>query len=140
MEKKTLYILGGALIAVLIIVAALMAYWPEETPASTEIQLTAADNGKTIEPKTGQVVSITLDANPTTGYTWAVVAPSDEQILRQVGEIEFEPESDAIGAGGVQIIRFDVVHAGQTTLKLVYHRPWESVEPLETFSITVVAR
>lgn len=135
MEKKTSYIIGGAVIALLIIVVvALIAYSP------SEVQLTAADNGKTIEPETGQALSITLDANPTTGYTWAVIEPSDEQVLRQVGEIEFEPESELIGAGGVQIIKFEVVNAGTTTLKLVYHRPWESVEPLDTFSITVVAR
>lgn len=134
MEKKT-YIVGGALIALLILVVVFVAYSPGK------VQLTAADNGSTVELKSDQVMSITLDANPTTGYTWEVVEPLDEQIMRQVGEIEFIPESDAIGAGGVQIIRFEIVNAGQTSLKLVYHRPWETdVEPLKTFFIQVVAQ
>jgi inhibitor of cysteine peptidase len=133
--KKRVYIVSGVLLALLLIVVVLMAYGPRE------VHLTAADNGSTIELKEGQVVSITLEANPTTGYTWEIVEPFNEQIIRQVGEIEFKPESEAIGAGGVQIIRFEVVNAGQTTLKLVYHRPWETdVEPLETFSIQVIAR
>ena len=136
MEKKT-YIVGGALIALLILVVVFVAYSP------SKVQLTAADNGSTVELKSGQgqVVSITLDANPTTGYTWEVVDAPDEQIMRQVGEIEFKPECDAIGAGGVQIIRFEIVNAGRTSLKLVYHRPWETdVEPRETFFIHVVAQ
>ncbi len=134
MEKKT-YIVGGALIALLILVVVFVAYSP------SKVQLTAADSGSTVELKSGQVVSITLEANPTTGYTWEVVEPLDEQVMRQVGEIEFKRESDAIGAGGVQIIRFECVNAGQTALKLAYHRPWETdVEPLKTFFIQVVAR
>lgn len=133
--EKKVYIVSGVLLALLLIVVVLMAYGPRE------VHLTAADNGSTIELKEGQVVSITLKANPTTGYTWAVVEPLNEQVIRQVGEIEFKPESEAIGAGGVQIIRFEIVNAGQTTLKLVYHRPWETdVEPLETFFIQVSAR
>ena len=135
MEKRT-YIIGGALIAVLIIVMVFIAYAPDE------VQLTAADDGSTVKLKTGQIVTVTLEANPTTGYTWAVAEPSDGQIvLRQVGELEFEPESDLIGAGGVQIIKFEVVNPGQTVLTLVYHRPWETdVAPLKTFAVYVVAR
>ena len=35
-------------------------------------------------------------------------------------------------------IRFKAVNAGQTTLKLLYHRRWEAEEvPQETFSIEV---
>ncbi len=129
------YIVGGTLTAVLIIVAVLMVRGPGE------VQLTEADNGSTIELKSGQALSITLEANPTTGYTWEVVESPDEQVMRQVGKIEFKPESEAIGAGGVQIIRFEVVNAGQTNLTLIYHRPWETdVEPLKTFSLHVIAR
>jgi inhibitor of cysteine peptidase len=134
MVKKA-HILGGVLLALLLFVVVLMTYGPRE------VHLTVADNGSMIELKEGQVVSITLEANPTTGYTWEIVEPLNEHVMRQVGEIEFKPESEAIGAGGVQIIRLEVVNAGQTALKLVYHRPWETdVEPLETFSLQVVAR
>jgi len=137
MEKKA-YIVGGVIIAILLIVVVLMAYGP------SEVQLTAADNGSTVELESGQVLSITLEANPTTGYTWEVVDPQDGQVLRQVGEIEFIPnrqESGIVGAGGVQIIRFECVNAGQTVLKLAYQRSWETdVEPLETFTIHVAAR
>lgn len=137
MQKKT-YIVGGALIALLIIVAVFM------TSAPQEVQLTAADNGSIVKLKAGQIMSITLDANPTTGYTWEVAEPPSGQIMRQIGDIEFVPgqhDPEIVGAGGVQIIRFEIVNVGQTSLKLVYHRPWETdMEPLDTFSVQLIAR
>jgi inhibitor of cysteine peptidase len=133
MEKKW-YIIVGVLVVVVLLIVLRVVYAPGGK------QLTEADNGKTIEVTVGQELDVTLEANPTTGYTWAVVEPTDERIIRQTGEIEFESESEALGAGGVQIIRFEVVGAGQTTLKLIYHRPWESVEPLQTFSVTLIAQ
>jgi len=137
MMGKKAYIIGGVLLALLLIVAVLMVYGP----VPHEVQLTAADNGSEIELKKGQALAINLEANPTTGYTWDVVEPHDGQVMQQVGEIEFKPESDLIGAGGVQIIRFEIVNAGRAALKLVYHRPWETdVEPLKTFAIQVLAR
>lgn len=58
-----------------------------------------------------------------------------------MGEAGFEPESEVIGAQGIQTLRFEAVNVGKTALKLVYRRPWEEdVEPLETFSIKVVVR
>ena len=105
--------------------------------ASNEVNLDANDNGSQVELKSDQTLVISLEGNPTTGYTWEV-AEMDEGVLRQVGETEFEPESDALGSGGVQILRFEVVNSGQTDLDLVYHRSWEDEEPLETFSVQVV--
>jgi predicted secreted protein len=65
----------------------------------------------------------------------------DDQVLRQAGEPEFKPDSSAVGAGGVQNLRFEAVNSGQTALKLVYRRPWEvDVEPTETFSVQVTVR
>jgi inhibitor of cysteine peptidase len=132
--RKTVIAAAALLALVVVVLLVLLSASPRE------LQLTAADEGRSIELQQGQQLRITLEANPTTGYTWDIVEPTDERILRQVGEIEFEPESDLIGAGGTQIIRFEAVSVGQTTLKLVYHRPWESVEPRETFTLSVTVR
>lgn len=107
---------------------------------SKEFKLDADDKGCQIELKKGQILVIILEANPTTGYTWEI-AELKEHVLQQVGEAGFEPESEAIGAQGIQTFRFEAVNVGKTALKLVYRRPWEEdVEPLETFSIKVVVR
>lgn len=102
--------------------------------------LSEADNGRQVGLAKGQTISISLSANPSTGYTWEV-SELDTSVLRQVGQPEFLPSSALIGAGGTMMMRFQAVGAGQTTLKLVYHRPWENkTEPAQTFSIRVVVR
>jgi inhibitor of cysteine peptidase len=109
-----------------------------------EIKLDANDNGRQIELEKGQILVVTLESNPTTGYRWEVVEPQ-ESILQQKGEAEFK-QSDPRnppppGTGGTETFRFEAVGAGQMTLKLVYHRPWEEgVDPLETFSLQVTIR
>ncbi len=103
------------------------------------VMLGAGDNGRKIELNKGQILAIALESNPTTGYKWEATE-FDEHILRQVGD-QFQPESSAAGAGGVQTLSFEAVNSGKTSLKLIYHRPWEkNVEPLKTFSIEVIVR
>lgn len=122
----------AVLLAVLVLVA--------NCRPSGEIKLNAGNNGSQIEIEQGQILVITLEANPTTGYMWEMIE-SEEQILQQVGEIEFQPDSKLIGAPGIQTLRLEAVNVGQITLNLVYHRPWEeNVDPLETFSVQVVVR
>lgn len=107
---------------------------------SKDIKLNASNNGSQIDLEKNHMLVINLEANPSTGYTWEV-AELDEHVLRQVGETEFQPESSAIGASGVQILHFKAINAGKTPLKLVYHRSWEKdVEPIKIFFIQVVVR
>jgi inhibitor of cysteine peptidase len=111
------------------------------SPQQQEIKATIDDNGREMQLKKGQTLVVTLEGNPTTGYSWEVAETLDEQVLRLTGEPEFKAESEALGAGGVQTLRFEAVNAGQITLKLVYHRPWEKgVEPLETYSLQIMVR
>ena len=111
------------------------------SPQQQEVKATIDDAGREKQLQKGQTLVITLEGNPTTGYSWEVAEPLNEQVLRQVGEPEFKAESQALGAGGIQVLRFEAVNAGKTTLKLIYHRPWEEgVDPLETYSIEVVVR
>jgi inhibitor of cysteine peptidase len=99
----------------------------------------ASDNGDEIELRRGQTVAVELGGNPSTGYTWEAVE-FDEQVLRQIGEPSFTPDSDAAGAPGTQVLRFRAVEEGSTTLRLVYHRPWEDAEPERSFSVEIVVR
>jgi predicted secreted protein len=101
------------------------------------VTLHASDDGGEVELRRGQSMAIWLEGNPTTGYTWEAVA-YDEEVVRQVGEAAFTPESDAIGAPGRQVLRFRALDEGQTALRLVYHRPWEDAEPEKAFSVAVV--
>ncbi len=62
--------------------------------------------------------------------------------MEQMGEAQFKPRETGdlplVGAGGRESFDFKAVHPGQTTLKLIYRRPWEEgVEPLRTFALHV---
>jgi len=105
--------------------------------------LTEADNGAQIELSPGQTLTITLPSNPTTGYSWQVTQ-IDLKTLKQQGEAEYRQSpgsKDLVGAGGTETFHFEALQAGETTLQLAYHRPWENgVPPIQTFSVTVIVR
>jgi inhibitor of cysteine peptidase len=97
--------------------------------------LTLDDDGGQIDLKDGDEIELVLPGNPSTGYEWVVIdAPS---ILEEVGEAEFLPESDLIGAGGEFHFRFVATAPGTAQLRLVYERPFEEVEPVDAFEIEV---
>ncbi|MEE8567003.1 MAG: protease inhibitor I42 family protein [Anaerolineales bacterium] len=105
-----------------------------------EVRLDMADNGRQIEAEVGQILAISLESNPTTGFGWELIELEDP-ILQLMGEAEFQPSesNEIVGAGGTETFRFELESTGQTTLTLVYRRSWEEgVEPLETFSLNVI--
>jgi len=107
------------------------------------VDVNEKDDGGQVVLEQGQILVVTLESNPSTGYRWEVVEDPNS-ILEQVGEVEFVPseqDEEIVGAGGWEIFRFKGVSTGQEILKLVYHRSWETdVEPVNTFSIEVVVR
>ena len=110
---------------------------PADDPNHGEIRLSVADDGRQVELKEGQTLVVSLESNPSTGYRWEV-DEVDETILQQTGKTEFKSESHLIGAPAQQIMRFEAVAAGRTSLRLVYRRPWEkTIEPVKVFSLQV---
>ena len=110
--------------------------------AAGEVQVSKEDNGGMVEINTGMVLVVSLESNPTTGYSWFVESV-DEAILAQKGEVEFDDSGreNLVGAPGVEIYRFEATEAGESSLILVYQRPWEEdVEPLETFTLQVIVK
>jgi inhibitor of cysteine peptidase len=112
--------------------------------ASREVKLDADDNGSYVELDQGQILVVTLESNPSTGYRWEVVEP-EQPTLKQIGEAEFRPSDQRKppppGTGGTETLRFEPQRSAETTLELVYHRPWESDEkPVQTFSVQVKVR
>jgi len=109
---------------------------------SQEVSLGAEDNGGQVTLEQGQTLAISLESNPTTGYGWQVLE-MEAAVLQQSGEVEYKQSSGSeglVGAGGVETLRFEALAAGQTTLTLGYMRPWESVPPVETFTLQVTVQ
>ncbi|HEU5099003.1 MAG TPA: protease inhibitor I42 family protein [Roseiflexaceae bacterium] len=86
----------------------------------------------------GDMLQVNLEGNPSTGYTWSVES-LDASVLKVVCEPEFHPAGSALGASSTVTYRFEAVGAGQTTLKMIYARPFEKgVPPLKTFAASVL--
>ncbi len=100
--------------------------------------LSEKDDGSLVHLKLGELLVVTLEGNPSTGYTWEVT-PADQAVLALQGEPEFKAESDLIGAPGMMNLTFKAIAEGQQALILVYRRPFEKdVAPQKTVSFTVV--
>lgn len=107
------------------------------TPATTV--LTEANNGQTIQLKKEGSLSITLVSNPTTGFQWTIDQIDPAQ-LKQLGEPDYATDcpNGLPGCGGRQTFRFTAIAAGQSQLRLIYHRTFEpNTPPAQTFSVTI---
>ena len=108
--------------------------------AAPELSLNANNANGRVELRKNQSFIISLESNPTTGYSWEVSA-LDERLLQQNGAPEFTPQTDRIGAGGIQTFHFRAIERGETQLTLVYRRPWETaVLPAKSYAVTIVVR
>ncbi|HZK49025.1 MAG TPA: protease inhibitor I42 family protein [Thermoleophilia bacterium] len=110
---------------------------------SKPLTLTKDAGGGSAEIKVGQLVEVSLDGNPTTGYSWEV-KQSGEPVLRPQGEpayVQAETDGTVVGGGGTYTFTFVGSEAGTATLELIYHRSWETdVAPLETFTLEVTVK
>ncbi|MEO7913174.1 MAG: protease inhibitor I42 family protein [Roseiflexaceae bacterium] len=102
------------------------------------MMLTMADKGKPVALKIGEPLVITLDSNPSTGYSWQP-SSMERTILQQQGEPEYTPPAQPLpGAGGQHSFTFVAVGAGRSTVTLVYKRSFEpNVAPAQTFTVQV---
>ena len=113
---------------------------PPSPTSAVEIEIKAEDNGRQVELSRGQILVVSLESNPGTGYSWQV-EEIENRVLKAVGEPEFKSDSKLLGAPAMQVMRFQAIGIGQTTLKLAYRRPWEkSVPPTQTFIVYLVVR
>ena len=94
------------------------------------------DDGTTVRAAVGDVVTIALPSNPTTGYRW-VGAGADGDAGEPV-ESRFSPGGGGIGGGGEQLVQLRVARPGRRRLELVYRRPWEEGVK-DRFAVTVEA-
>ena len=105
--------------------------------SAKETAITEDMNGQQVSIKPGDILVVQLPGNITTGFTWEADG-LDQAILEQQGEAEYKADSEALGAPGMITLKFKAVSAGDTSLKLIYHRTFEKgVAPEKTFEISV---
>jgi predicted secreted protein len=82
-----------------------------------------------------QTVTFTLDANPTTGFSWQV-SQSEELFTVETAYAEREHKEGLVGAGGTETVTLTPVKAGKTEVTLTYARPWEGGETADQIVYT----
>ena len=132
MMKKNMLAVVVTVVAVAAVVVTLVL-----TRASGGDQVT----GDTFETAVGKTFTIALDANATTGYSWSQTV-GDKTVVTFVSN-EYAAEArdpQVVGGGGTDTFAFKAVGKGTTTITLNYARPWESVPPAQTRTITVTVK
>jgi inhibitor of cysteine peptidase len=103
---------------------------------ATSTSLTGSDNGKTIQAHVGDEIAIALDANPSTGYAWAI-EKSDGTLLT-FKQSSFSASSSAIGSGGTQTLTFVAKSVGTVHLQLKYWRSFMGEKSItRRFAVTI---
>ncbi len=115
------------------VIAALLCSWL--TPGLS------ASQDESLAVAVGQEFTITLEANPSTGYQWQLAKPPEKEIVQWVRSEYQHPDTKLIGAPGKEVWTFKGVGPGKTTIELHYLRPWEkNVAPVASRSFRVVVR
>jgi inhibitor of cysteine peptidase len=90
--------------------------------AAQSIIVTEAQNGATITLAKGDLLIVTLESNPHSGFDWEI-AKNDLAMLELSGPPEFRPDVFWMtGSNGHQVFRFHAIASGTETLELEYRR------------------
>ena len=102
----------------------------EQAPEGDSVSDTTAEP---IGVMAGKTFTVSLESNPTTGYSWQ--PEFDSEYLELVGS-EFKSDSALMGASGIETFEFKALKQGETEITMIYKRPWEN-ESLEKQVIPV---
>lgn len=97
------------------------------------------DPSQPITVTAGEIFTIVMDSNPSTGYHWEVSGALDEAHLELVSREYTGSEPVLPGSGGVDVWTFKAVAAGETTLTLGNYPPGDGTTSTQEtqFSITI---
>ena len=108
--------------------------------AAKEVRLNDGDNGKTVKVAVDGTVTLTLESNPTTGFSWIGVDKADKDILKLERNDYKEKDHPAgmLGVGGRNTIVYRALKKGKAKIDLTYMQPWEPDSKFNTnYSVTV---
>lgn len=99
------------------------------------ININENDNHTEITLEKGDLLIVTLAANPTTGYQWEYIS-AETPFLEQIGDAEYTPGTDLLGASGVSVFTFNAKETGHGNLHLIYHRTFEEgIAPIKELAV-----
>ncbi|HTR65974.1 MAG TPA: protease inhibitor I42 family protein [Terriglobales bacterium] len=95
-----------------------------------------ADNGKTVELKPGESLSVSLREARTGGYHWELTEGGGPVVQPSESEPQ-APPSAVPGAPNSRSWQFTARQAGTARIQLEHRRPWEKGPASREFTLTV---
>ena len=96
---------------------------------------------ESIDAVVGESVTLELQGNPSTGYTWQLMEDKSSGLdlveWIDLGWSKAEDGSSKVGAPQVLSVDVTPVRVGNAKLVYGYHRPWEDQPPAETRSFEI---
>jgi predicted secreted protein len=96
--------------------------FPEEMLPECVAQKETEQNAISMEATTNKTFNISLESNPSTGYSWQAIYDQD---YFELVDQKFETSSDLIGAGGKEVFYFKALKTGEKFIDFEYLRTWE---------------
>jgi len=99
-----------------------------------------SDPSVTINARVQEKFIISLQSNPSTGYSWQLASPVDEKIVKLIDSQYVAKKTKMVGAGGKELWTFETQAMGKAEISLEYVRPWEKDVPAarqEVFTVLV---
>lgn len=94
-----------------------------------------------VQASSGKEFVITLESNPTTGYSWRLTERPDRSIVEFIRQRYIPPQDGLIGAGGKEEWVFKALRSGEIKVLFEYVRPWEKgTAPEKTESFLVIIK
>jgi len=116
--------------------------WEKDQPPAQRktFVIVARVAGEQIEVTVGEEFVISLDSNPTTGYSWEVTS-SLPAWLELIGSEYIPTSTDPPGSGGTEEWTFRANDAGTATVTFEYRQPWATNDPpAQRKTFVIVAR
>jgi inhibitor of cysteine peptidase len=89
-----------------------------------ELIITSADEGVSHDAEVGQIASLQLEENPSTGYRWAMEI-SPREAVELLESRWLRGDSKGVGAAGMREIRVRFTSRGEVHIHLKLWRAWE---------------
>jgi predicted secreted protein len=107
----------------------------------TDVHADHTDDGKTLELALGDILSVALPVNMTTGFRWELMDADPEHLSLLGQEVTGAPADQAIGAGGsTAIFRVIATAPGSSQLIIKLWQGHEKDEDVATFQLRLAVR
>ena len=104
--------------------------------SNDNIEFSYSGGEQSISAKAGEIITITTETNPSTGYSWTEPVVSEGLTIVGTGSYS-DTEPGLVGAGGFCYWNVTAEKAGTYTFTTEYKRPWET-ESISTIKVTLI--